>query len=87
MLDMNNLPKQKHEGICKIIDLVLVVLLAVFFILSLCPYYSVSKGDVIAEIYSATEEKCISAGKYLKDAIEIKAEKPEQPKLILDIIS
>lgn len=47
MLDMNNLPKQKHEGICKIIDLVLVALLAVFFILSLCPYYSVSKGDVI----------------------------------------
>lgn len=44
---MNNLPKQKHEGICKIIDYVLVVLLAVFFILSLCPYYSVSKGDVI----------------------------------------
>ena len=48
---------------------------------------TVSKGDVIAEIYSATEEKCMSAGKYLKDAIEIKAEKPEQPKLILDIIS
>ena len=48
---------------------------------------TVSKGDVIAEIYSATEEKCISAGRYLKDAIEIKAEKPEQPKLILDIIS
>ncbi len=48
---------------------------------------TVSKGDVIAEIYSATEEKCISAGKYLKDAIEIKAEKPEHPKLILDIIS
>ena len=48
---------------------------------------TVSKGDVIAEIYSATEEKCISAGKYLKDAIEIKAEKPEQTKLILDIIS
>lgn len=48
---------------------------------------TVSKGDVIAEIYSATEEKCISAGKYLKDTIEIKAEKPEQPKLILDIIS
>ena len=48
---------------------------------------TVSKGDVIAEIYSATEKKCISAGKYLKDAIEIKAEKPEQPKLILDIIS
>lgn len=44
---MNNLPKQKHEGICKIIDYVLVALLAVFFILSLCPYYSVSKGDVI----------------------------------------
>lgn len=47
MLDMNNLPKQKHEGLCKIIDYVLVALLAVFFILSLCPYYSVSKGDVI----------------------------------------
>ena len=47
MLDMNNLPKQKHEGLCKIIDYVLVALLAVFFILSLFPYYSVSKGDVI----------------------------------------
>lgn len=47
MLDMNNLPKQKHEDLCKIIDYVLVALLAVFFILSLCPYYSVSKGDVI----------------------------------------
>jgi hypothetical protein len=47
MLDMNNLRKEKHEGICKIFDLVLVVLLAVFFILSLCPYYSVSKGDMI----------------------------------------
>ena len=29
MLDMNNLPKQKHEDICKIIDYVLVALLAV----------------------------------------------------------
>ena len=47
MLEMNNLPKQKHDAICKIIDYVLVALLAVFFILSLCPYYSVSKGDVI----------------------------------------
>ncbi len=47
MLDMNNLPKQKHEGLCKMIDYVLVALLAVFFILSLCPYYSVSEGDVI----------------------------------------
>lgn len=47
MLDMNNLPKQKHEDLCKIIDYVLVVLLAVFFILSLFPYYSVSEGDII----------------------------------------
>lgn len=48
MLDLNNLPKQKHEGLCKIIDIVLVVLLAAFFILSLCPYYSVSKGEMIS---------------------------------------
>ena len=47
MLDMNNLRKEKHEGLCKIIDLVLIVLLAVFFILSLFPYYSVAEGDMI----------------------------------------
>lgn len=47
MLDLNNLRKEKHEGICKIFDIVLVALLAVFFILSLFPYYSVSEGDMI----------------------------------------
>jgi len=48
MLDLNNLPKQKFEDVCKIIDLVLVVLLAVFFILSLFPYFSVEAGGVVA---------------------------------------
>lgn len=48
MLDMNNLPKQKHEDLCKIFDYVLVVLLAVFFILSLFPYFSVEEGGVVA---------------------------------------
>lgn len=49
MLDMNNLRKEKHEGICKILDYVLVVVLAVFFILSLFPYFSVeAKGEVSA---------------------------------------
>ena len=47
MLDMNNLRKEKHEGLCKIFDLVLIVLLAVFFILSLFPYYSVAEGEMI----------------------------------------
>ena len=47
MLDMNNLRKEKHEDLCKILDFVLVALFAVFFILSLFPYYSVSKGDYI----------------------------------------
>ncbi len=57
MLDMNNLPKQKHEGLCKIIDLVLVVLLAVFFILSLCPYFSVEEDGVVASRGYETEVK------------------------------
>ena len=47
MLDMNNLRKEKHEDLCKILDLVLVVLFAVFFILSLFPYFSVTKGDFV----------------------------------------
>ena len=47
MLDMNNLRKEKHEGLCKILDLVLIALFAVFFILSLFPYYSVSEGEYI----------------------------------------
>ena len=47
----------------------------------------VNKGDPLAEIYSASESKCTSAAKYLKDAIIIKNEKPEIPKLILDVIT
>lgn len=47
MLDLNNLRKEKHEGLCKILDIILVVLFAAFFILSLCPYYSVSEGEYI----------------------------------------
>ena len=46
----------------------------------------VKKGDTIAEIYSAVNEKCISAAAYLRDAVEISDEAPKQPKLILDII-
>ncbi len=48
MLDMNNLRKEKHEGLCKILDFILVGLLAVFFILSLLPYYSVEEDGVIS---------------------------------------
>ena len=55
MLDMNNLRKEKHEGLCKIIDLVLIVLLAVFFILSLFPYYSVAEGEMIVSRGFETE--------------------------------
>lgn len=47
---------------------------------------SVKKGDVLAEIYSATMEKCASAQGYFKNAISIRDEKPAAPKLILDVI-
>lgn len=47
---------------------------------------TVKKGDVLAEIYSASDEKCASAASYFKDAVTIKDEKPNNPKLILDII-
>lgn len=57
MLDLNNLPKQKHEDLCKIIDYVLVVLLAVFFVLSLFPYFSVEEGGVVASRGFETETK------------------------------
>ena len=46
----------------------------------------VNKGDILAEVYSATAEKCTSAAKYILDAVKIKNQKPENPKLILDII-
>ena len=47
----------------------------------------VKKGDVLATIYSSTEEKCILASKFVSEAIEIKSEKPNKPKLILDTIA
>ena len=64
MLDLNNLRKEKHEGLCKILDLVLVVLFAVFFILSLFPYYSVSEGEyVVSRGYGAEDSvKAVKAG-------------------------
>lgn len=58
MLDLNNLPKQKHEDLCKIIDYVLVALFAVFFILSLFPYYSVeAKGTVESRGFETTTKE------------------------------
>lgn len=48
MLDMDNLRKEKHEGLCKILDFILVGLFVVFFILSLLPYYSVEEDGVIS---------------------------------------
>lgn len=47
MLDMNNLRKEKHEDLCRILNFVLVALFAVFFILSLFPYCTVAKGDTL----------------------------------------
>lgn len=46
----------------------------------------VRKGNIIAEIYSSSKDRCLSASKYLEQAIEINDKKPENPKLILDII-
>lgn len=46
----------------------------------------VHKGDMIAEIYSSSKEKCLSASNYLEQAVVINDKKPENPKLILDII-
>ena len=47
----------------------------------------VKSDDVLADIYSSTFEKCASSAKYLSEAIQIKDEKPDESKLILDIIS
>ncbi len=69
MLDLNNLRKEKFEGVCKILDYVLVVLFAVFFILSLFPYFSVSKGDPISSKGFGNGEQTTESGK----AIESKA--------------
>ena len=55
MLDMNNLRKEKFEGVTKILDYVLVVLFAAFFILSLFPYFSVeAKGEIAATVGGET---------------------------------
>lgn len=47
---------------------------------------TVKKGDPIAEIYSSSRDKCLSAAGYLKNAVIIKDEKPKKVQLILDII-
>ena len=47
MLDLNNLRKEKYEDITKILDYVLVALFAVFFILSLFPYFHVDAGGTV----------------------------------------
>jgi len=57
MLDLNNLRKEKHEDLCKIIDYVLVALFAVFFILSLFPYFSVEAKGVVESKGYAVEVK------------------------------
>ncbi len=46
----------------------------------------IEKGEVIAIIYSSTEEKCISAYNILKEAIKISDIEPKKPNLILDVI-
>ena len=46
----------------------------------------VEKDEVIAIIYSSTEEKCISACNILKQAIKISDIEPEKPNLILDVV-
>lgn len=47
----------------------------------------VEKDEVIATIYSSTEEKCILASNILKEAIKISDIEPKKPTLILDVIS
>ena len=57
MLDLNNLRKEKHEDLCRILNYVLVVFFAVFFILSLCPYFSVADGGTLETKGFSTEIK------------------------------
>ena len=66
MLDLNNLRKEKFEGVCKILDYVLVVLFAAFFILSLFPYFSVSKGDAISSLGYGNGEQTTAKGKAIE---------------------
>jgi len=47
----------------------------------------VQKGDVIAEIYAESIEKCDNAAEILKSAITIKSYKPENNKVILDTVN
>ncbi len=46
----------------------------------------VEKGDVLAEIYASTEEKCTSCAKILKSSIIINQKSPEKRKAILNVI-
>lgn len=46
----------------------------------------VNKGDILATVYSSDEARCRSASNTVAEALKISDEKPETPKLILDII-
>lgn len=48
---------------------------------------SVTENEVIAEVYSSTEQKCQSALSLLQNAISIQNIPPKQTPLILDVIS
>jgi pyrimidine-nucleoside phosphorylase len=47
---------------------------------------SVKKGDVVCELYSSSKEKIKEAMKYIETAIEISSSKPEERKMIIEII-
>lgn len=47
MTVMQNMPGSKYTAICKILDIVLVVLYLVFFLLSFFPYSDRQAGDVV----------------------------------------
>lgn len=48
---------------------------------------TITKGEPLAILYSATEEKCTTAGKILADALTISATPAPLPPLVLDTIS
>lgn len=47
---------------------------------------TVRKGETLAEVYSASEEKCGSAAAFLRQAVSIGKEKAEIPPLVLKVI-
>ncbi|MGL4791343.1 MAG: thymidine phosphorylase, partial [Anaerotignaceae bacterium] len=46
----------------------------------------VEKGEILATIFADSQKQCEIANKYLEQAIIIEENKPEPPKLILEII-